>query len=674
MAKVSNKNVYPDDPNISMLDYLLGTNANNSKRTNSYPVQGLADLILAYVQENVDALDQDNHFRYVRESLIIGNNKDEDLSTVEAIEAAILVAINQYLEITDLEVSEKDLIVFEFRITQYGPFTTHSRKYLFPHMLGKGIYAPMHDTFTAEMLSLIFVDNLFYQALPEDIESNVNNVVFDLGDITGENFLDYINTVPSLYPDGYPLTDNTKIYYFKWVDDDVTYMYYFDEENSLNSYGTYGVGGDFIFVITDLVLFYNSDNPVAPVPAITKTSQLINDGSDGLDTYVENTELTTALSLKADLVAGKVPSAQLPSYVDDVIEVANFASLPVTGETGKIYVTIDTNRQYRWSGSVYVIFSSGITITLKTITSANIATQDIAGLLLYVNSAASYSIAFNETVKYHVTDTGQIFELLVNGVSVGSGQPALTSSQVLIIKRGFVGIKQGDFSILTHATYFAPNKINQPIGNDVTIVGTADDSGTGPNYGGNTYVRWVRRRYASSASAGSNVSISTGSYKPVDLTSSGQFFVSLHVGNEDASAVSNGRTFFGCYSTGSSIGNVDPSTATDLFGLGNDGADANMQIMHNDSSAGSTKINLGASFPANTVSSDHYLFQFWKYSGSTTINYRVLNIHNSAEVFGSVNTNMPVSGYYFVVIQRNNNSTAAAVRLSASHIIVSENR
>ena len=40
--------------------------------------------------------------------------------------------------------------------------------------------------------------------------------------------------------------------------------------------------------------------------------------------------------------------------MDDVIEAANFAALPVIGETGKIYVTIDTGYQYRWSGSVYV--------------------------------------------------------------------------------------------------------------------------------------------------------------------------------------------------------------------------------------------------------------------------------------------------------------------------------
>lgn len=51
---------------------------------------------------------------------------------------------------------------------------------------------------------------------------------------------------------------------------------------------------------------------------------------------------------------GKVPSSQLPSYVDDVVEVANYAALPVTGETGKIYITLDNNKVYRWGGSVYV--------------------------------------------------------------------------------------------------------------------------------------------------------------------------------------------------------------------------------------------------------------------------------------------------------------------------------
>lgn len=56
---------------------------------------------------------------------------------------------------------------------------------------------------------------------------------------------------------------------------------------------------------------------------------------------------------------GKVPSAQLPAYVDDILEYANLAGFPATGATGIIYLALDTNKMYRWSGTVYVFITSG---------------------------------------------------------------------------------------------------------------------------------------------------------------------------------------------------------------------------------------------------------------------------------------------------------------------------
>ena len=66
------------------------------------------------------------------------------------------------------------------------------------------------------------------------------------------------------------------------------------------------------------------------------------------------------LSTKADLVGGKIPASQLPAYVDDVLEFANLASFPATGESGKIYIALDTNLTYRWGGSSYVVMSSSL--------------------------------------------------------------------------------------------------------------------------------------------------------------------------------------------------------------------------------------------------------------------------------------------------------------------------
>lgn len=63
---------------------------------------------------------------------------------------------------------------------------------------------------------------------------------------------------------------------------------------------------------------------------------------------------------KVPIVGGKIPSEYLPSYVDDVLEFLNLASFPVIGEIGKIYIALDSNYQYRWTGTTYVQFSSGI--------------------------------------------------------------------------------------------------------------------------------------------------------------------------------------------------------------------------------------------------------------------------------------------------------------------------
>ena len=87
--------------------------------------------------------------------------------------------------------------------------------------------------------------------------------------------------------------------------------------------------------------------------------QILDDNYD----LIDNT-----LYGKANLVDGKVPASELPSYVDDIIEGYYYNgafysdsghSTPITGETGKIYVDLSTNKQYRWSGSVYVQIAAG---------------------------------------------------------------------------------------------------------------------------------------------------------------------------------------------------------------------------------------------------------------------------------------------------------------------------
>ena len=86
----------------------------------------------------------------------------------------------------------------------------------------------------------------------------------------------------------------------------------------------------------------------------------------GLQTALDNklaTSLKGAANGLAELDAnGLVPSSQLPSYVDDVLEYASKSAFPSTGTSGKIYVALDTNLTWRWSGSAYVEISPSLAL------------------------------------------------------------------------------------------------------------------------------------------------------------------------------------------------------------------------------------------------------------------------------------------------------------------------
>jgi len=92
----------------------------------------------------------------------------------------------------------------------------------------------------------------------------------------------------------------------------------------------------------------------------TGTSTKITYDAKGLITSGRSLIASDIPSLDASkITSGTIDSARLPAYVDDVLEFANLAGFPATGETGKIYVALDTNKAYRWSGSVYVYITSG---------------------------------------------------------------------------------------------------------------------------------------------------------------------------------------------------------------------------------------------------------------------------------------------------------------------------
>ena len=101
---------------------------------------------------------------------------------------------------------------------------------------------------------------------------------------------------------------------------------------------------------------------------------------------------------------GKVPSSQLPSYVDDVLSYWATAYFPDTGETGKIYVSESDNTTYRWSGSRYVMISQSIALG----ETASTAYRGDRGKVAYEHALARGSQNSQGMYKFATNDQGHV--------------------------------------------------------------------------------------------------------------------------------------------------------------------------------------------------------------------------------------------------------------------------
>lgn len=183
--------------------------------------------------------------------------------------------------------------------------------------------------------------------------------------------------------------------------------------------------------------------------------------------------------------AGLIPSSLLPSYVDDVLEYANLGAFPVTGESSKIYVALDSGRTYRWGGSVYteILASPGTTdaitegsvnLFFTTARARTAAVQDaIANGVL--NIAPSQNAVFDAlALKANDIDASTIDRGLVNlGAQIFKGYKTFTdgvnsqaySRGARFGSEGVVYSFTGDFStsnsLITNVVGTLPSAANQ---------------------------------------------------------------------------------------------------------------------------------------------------------------------------------------------------------------------
>lgn len=127
----------------------------------------------------------------------------------------------------------------------------------------------------------------------------------------------------------------------------------------------------------------------------------------------------------------------------------------------------------------------------------------------------------------------------------------------------------------------------------------------------------------------------------------GGFEYAISWGPATGVATSTARAFAGVRNSPSAPTDVDPSTLTEIAGMGYDATDANIQVMYNDASGTCTKVDLGSGFPVPTADrTDYYTFYLSIASNGGTYYWKVVDESDGTTSTGSFNTNKPVNSSY----------------------------
>lgn len=154
------------------------------------------------------------------------------------------------------------------------------------------------------------------------------------------------------------------------------------------------------------------DSVAGKTGEVTLAAADVTDFDTAVDARITSSQITSELgftpessSLKGEAggyasldANGFVPATQLPSFVEDVIEVNSITDLEMQfpiGESGKLYVTTDNSQVYRWSGTVYVeiVASPGSTDAVPEGTSNLYFTEQRARELFSADGTVSYDDA-----------------------------------------------------------------------------------------------------------------------------------------------------------------------------------------------------------------------------------------------------------------------------------------
>ena len=234
-------------------------------------------------------------------------------------------------------------------------------------------------------------------------------------------------------------------------------------------------------------------------------------------------------------------------------------------------------------------------------------------------------------------------------------------------------------------TSFQPNlggnkvAIWMPPGNGTTVPGvfgmaalTSLGTATARNVATtNLLTRMTRLGYVSAATAGSlsGVREAAAKYTLGAGAGLGGFFYRTRFGVSDAAAVAGARMFVGLSAATGAPTNVEPNTLVNSIGVVQQSTSNNLQMYCSGASAGGNLVDLGANFPANSLSSDAYELVLFAPAAGGVVYYQVTRLNTGDVASGSFTTNLPLGTVLLChQLWRCNNATALAVGLDIAGI------
>lgn len=360
------------------------------------------------------------------------------------------------------------------------------------------------------------------------------------------------------------------------------------------------------------------------------------------------------------------------------------------GGTGAELTDPNADRIMFWDDSAgtvtWLTLGTNLSITGTTINAATGSLADGDYGDITVGGSGTTLTIDNDSVTYaKMQNVSAASRILGRGSAGGSGDPEeLTAGTGLGISTTVLKVMGTiDTDALPFEVQPLLNRGRWGIQSPTWRAATAENVGfhsTGTNMGTlaavtdastNSYTRQPRRKYTSVTTAGG----SAGSYNnAVFLYGDGGYYYSWCGGVGDAAAVANARWMVGVRAATAVVANADPSSFVNCIGIGADTGDANLQLLHNDGAGTCTKTDLGASFPANTRSTDFYEIQILCPPGGSTVYVYIRNVNGNVSDLRTVTTNMPSSStglgpFYW----RNNGTTALAVVIDFGTQIVGYN-